>query len=50
MNESVVMGKSQFPFEVVTLLTFVVRYIPYIEAASPINVTHCEKEGAFIVP
>lgn len=26
MNESVVMGKSQFPFEVVTLLTFIVCF------------------------
>lgn len=31
MNESVVMGKSQFPFEVVTLLTFGMHHIPYIE-------------------
>lgn len=50
MNESVVMGKSQFPFEVVTLLTFVMSYIPYIETASPINVAHCEKDDASIIP
>lgn len=31
MNESVVMDKSQFPFEVVMLLTFGMYHIPYIE-------------------
>lgn len=43
------MGKSQFPFEVFTLLTFIVRYVPYIETANPITVAHCKKEGAFII-
>lgn len=30
MNESVVMGKSQFPFEVVMLVTFIMYYTIYL--------------------
>lgn len=49
INESVVMPKLLFLFEVAMLLNLLC-HIPYTETANPINVAHYKKEGTFINP